>query len=46
MAAYTGQAITWGMAMNSTEDLTPAAYDWSIPMAVPTVAMPGVTKFV
>ena len=29
MAAYTGQAITWDMAMNSQEDLTPPAYDWN-----------------
>jgi predicted dehydrogenase len=45
MAAYTGQAITWDMAMSSKEDLTPPAYDWNVPMAVPPVAMPGVTKF-
>jgi len=46
MAAYTGQAITWEMAMNSQEDLTPPAYDWNVPMQVPPVAMPGLTKFV
>jgi predicted dehydrogenase len=46
MAAYTGQAITWEMAMNSKEDLTPPAYDWNVPMPVPPVAMPGITKFV
>jgi hypothetical protein len=46
MAAYTGQAITWEMAMNSQEDLTPPAYDWNVPLPVPPVAMPGVTKFV
>src|SRR5437870_4042446 len=46
MAAYTGQAITWEMAMNSQEDLTPPAYDWNVPLSVPSVAMPGVTKFV
>jgi myo-inositol 2-dehydrogenase / D-chiro-inositol 1-dehydrogenase len=46
MAAYTGQAITWDMAFNSKEDLTPPAYDWNVPMAVPPVAMPGVTKFI
>src|SRR5262245_38986662 len=45
MAAYTGQAITWDTAMNSQEDLTPPAYDWNVPMPVPAVAMPGVTKF-
>ena len=46
MAAYTGQSITWDMAMNSQEDLTPPAYDWNVPLAVPPVAMPGLTKFV
>ena len=44
-AAYTGQSITWDMALNSQEDLTPPAYDWNVPLAVPPVAMPGVTKF-
>jgi len=46
MAAYTGQAITWDMALNSKEDLTPPAYSWDVPMTVPPVAMPGITKFV
>ncbi len=27
MATYTGQLITWDMAMNSKEDLTPPSYD-------------------
>jgi hypothetical protein len=45
MAAYTGQEITWDMAMNSKEDLTPARYEWG-PLSVPTVAVPGQTKFV
>jgi predicted dehydrogenase len=45
MAAYTGQAITWDMALNSQEDLTPLAYDWNVPLTVPPVALPGLTKF-
>jgi predicted dehydrogenase len=45
MAAYTGQQITWQMAMNSKEDLTPPRYNWG-PIATPPVAMPGVTRFV
>ena len=45
-AAYTGQVITWEMAMNSQEDLTPPAYDWDVKLAMPPVAVPGVTKFV
>jgi predicted dehydrogenase len=46
MAAYTGDVITWDMAMNSQEDLTPPRYDWELDLPVPPVAMPGVTKFV
>jgi predicted dehydrogenase len=45
MATYTGQVITWDMALNSKEDLTPAVYELgSLPVA--PVARPGVTKFV
>ncbi len=46
MAAYTGQVITWDMALNSKEDLTPPKYAWDVPLPVPPVALPGVTKFV
>jgi len=46
MAAYTGQAITWEMAMNSKEDLSPPNYNWSIELPIPDVAMPGKTRFV
>ena len=45
MATYTGQAITWEMAWNSKEDLTPPKYAFG-PLPVPAVARPGVTKFV
>src|SRR5216683_3408295 len=45
MATYTGQVITWEQAMNSTEDLTPAKYEFG-PLPVPPVARPGVTKFI
>ena len=45
MATYTGQKITWQMAMNSKEDLSPPKYDWHVPLSVPPVAMPGRTKF-
>ena len=44
MAAYTGQLITWEMALNSQEDLTPPRYEWG-PIATPPVAQPGVTRF-
>ena len=46
MAAYTGQQITWEMALNSKEDLSPPAYDWNIKLPDPPVAMPGKTRFV
>ena len=46
MAAYTGQQVTWDMAMNSKDDLTPPAYDWNVKLPDPPVAVPGVTKFV
>jgi predicted dehydrogenase len=45
MAAYTGQVITWEMALNSKEDLSPPRYDWNVPLSVPPVAKPGVTRF-
>jgi myo-inositol 2-dehydrogenase / D-chiro-inositol 1-dehydrogenase len=45
MATYTGRRITWDMAMNSKEDLSPPKYDWG-PLKYAPVAVPGVTKFV
>jgi predicted dehydrogenase len=45
MSTYTGKAITWDMAMNSTEDLTPPKYEFG-PLPTPPVAIPGVTKFI
>jgi myo-inositol 2-dehydrogenase / D-chiro-inositol 1-dehydrogenase len=45
MAAYTGQLVTWDMALNSKEDLSPPAYVWGDAPRRP-VAQPGVTKFV
>lgn len=45
MATYTGREITWEMAWNSKEDLTPPRYEWG-EIATPAVAMPGVTPFV
>ncbi len=46
MASYTGQAITWEMALNSKEDLSPPKYDMAASLPTPPVALPGVTKFV
>jgi predicted dehydrogenase len=45
MASYTGQTLTWDQCLNSTEDLTPAKYEWA-DVAVPPVAKPGLTRFV
>jgi predicted dehydrogenase len=45
MATYTGQEITWEMALNSKQDLTPPKYEFG-PLTVAEVAKPGVTKFV
>lgn len=44
MATYTGQEITWEMALNSKLDLTPPKYEFG-PLPVGEVAKPGVTKF-
>jgi predicted dehydrogenase len=44
MATYTGQEITWDMAWNSKEDLTPPSYEFG-PLPMPPVAVPGVTKY-
>ncbi len=44
MAAYTGQTLSWDQCLNSTEDLTPARYEWG-DVPVPQVAMPGLTQF-
>ena len=44
MAAYTGSVITWDMALNSKEDLTPPNYAWG-EAPKREVPKPGVTKF-
>jgi predicted dehydrogenase len=44
MATYTGQEITWDMALNSKEDLSPPRYEFG-PLPVAPVAQPGLTKF-
>ena len=45
MATYTGQLITWDMAINSEEDLTPEKYQWGA-IETPSVAIPGAKRFV
>ncbi len=45
MATYTGKVITWDMALNSREDLTPPRYEWG-PLPEAKIAVPGQTPFV
>jgi predicted dehydrogenase len=45
MAAYTGKEITWDMAWNSQEDLSPDRYDWDGTPPEARVAVPGQTRF-
>ncbi len=45
MSAYSGQALSWEQALNSSEDLRPKAYAWG-PIETVPVARPGVTQFV
>jgi predicted dehydrogenase len=45
MATYTGQEITWDMALNSKEVLGPEKHEWGPAPAV-RIAMPGLTKFI
>ena len=47
MAAYTGQQVTWDMALNSQEDLFPKDIDWkSGKHQPPPVARPGAKEVV
>jgi predicted dehydrogenase len=46
MAAYTGQEITWDMALNSTESFMPANLAWDMPLTAVPMSLPGQTKFV
>jgi predicted dehydrogenase len=47
MSAYTGERVTWEMALNSQERLLPADNDWAWgPGLASEIAMPGTTKFV
>ena len=47
MAGYTGQEVTWEMALNSKEEIAPQNLrDWNGKVEVPPLAMPGRTKFI
>ena len=43
MSAYTGKAVTWEQALNSSLDLMPKELTWGI-LPVPPVAVPGQTE--
>jgi predicted dehydrogenase len=45
MTAYTGQEITWQMALTSKEELKPSEYSWDGTPPVARVAIPGQTRF-
>ncbi len=45
MAAYTGQEITWQMALTSKEELKPSEYSFKGTPPPARVAVPGQTKF-
>ena len=45
MAGYTGQEITWDMAMNSKEVLVPDLKDWNTKWEVPGLALPGRKRY-
>jgi predicted dehydrogenase len=45
-AAYTGDQITWEMAMGSRQVLVPEIKDWNSVVEAQPTAMPGRTKFV
>ncbi len=46
MAAYTGQEITWEMALKSKENLSPSRYAWDAQPPAAQIAVPGQTRFV
>jgi predicted dehydrogenase len=45
-SAYSGQEITWDMAIKSQQDLMPKAFDYKLEVDPPPVPVPGVYKFV
>ena len=46
MAAYTGAEITWEQMLHSKEKLVPDNLAWNSKLAVPPMAMPGITKYI
>ena len=41
MSTYTGRAVTWQQALESTQTLMPPNLAWNMTLPVPPVAMPG-----
>ncbi|MBI83858.1 MAG: oxidoreductase [Planctomycetaceae bacterium] len=47
LAAYTGEKITWEMAINSQDTLVPAITDgWNTPVVSRKIAQPGTVRYV
>ncbi|MDA7916039.1 Gfo/Idh/MocA family oxidoreductase [Verrucomicrobia bacterium] len=45
-SAYTGKRLTWKQMLESKQNLSPSSYTWDQELTEPSVAKPGVTKFV
>ncbi len=46
MSAYTGKAVSWDQALNSSQDLMPTQLTWNATLPMPPVATPGQTELV
>jgi myo-inositol 2-dehydrogenase / D-chiro-inositol 1-dehydrogenase len=46
MAAYTGQEITWEMALQSKDALVPDPMSWDMKLPIRPIAIPGQTRFI
>jgi hypothetical protein len=45
IAAYTGQEITWEMALNSQEKIVPDEFDWNMKLPIKPLALPGKAQY-
>jgi hypothetical protein len=45
-SAYSGQEITWEMALNSKQDLQPKSFGYDLKMDAPPLPVPGIYKFI
>jgi myo-inositol 2-dehydrogenase / D-chiro-inositol 1-dehydrogenase len=46
MAAYTGQEVTWDMALNSKQMMVPADLTWDTALPIAPIPKPGETQFI